>query len=326
MTVEKPGSLTRSIDLNYPTNRAIVIITLIFLSGVSGFQLFLERDLSTAFYSGLRAGTSVFFAWAFARELDPDNELSAFFAAFLGCTGFLLFPFPLLLALFLELLLLRIVNRSSGVSSKTSDSFAVFLLSSWLSLGESWIFGLFTALVFFFGRCPPCTFSPKPYFRTGSLNGFNICLLTGCRRGRNFPGNAIRIIHTDNCSPFYSHSPQLPGNKINRGQNRNSSGSSSGAGSSADSSAEFIFVYSFKGMGRSRKSHAFMGSNSGRFPLRIFKNAIQKIKEGSSAGLPGRNLRNRQNRILRPGNLNHQFQYLCLHFSSQFSPYLLNFL
>ncbi|WP_440948199.1 hypothetical protein ACSAZL_08200 [Methanosarcina sp. T3] len=149
MTVERPGSLTRSIDFNYPTNRAIVIITLLFFSGISGFQFFLERDLFAAFYSGLRAGASVFFAWAFARELDPDNELSACFAAFLGCTGFLLFPSPILLALILELLLLRIVNRSTGLPSRASDSFAVFLLSGWLSLQENWTFGLFAALAFF---------------------------------------------------------------------------------------------------------------------------------------------------------------------------------
>ena len=149
MKVERLSSLTRSIDLDYPTNRAIVIISLLFLSGISGFQLFLGIDISAAFYSGLRAGTSVFFAWAFARELDPDNELSAFFAAFLGCTGFLFFPAPFLLALFLELLLIRIVNRSTGMPSKTSDSLAVLLLSGWISLQVNWTFGLFTSLAFY---------------------------------------------------------------------------------------------------------------------------------------------------------------------------------
>lgn len=188
MTVERPGSLTRSIDLNYPTNRAIVIITLMFLSVVSGFQLFQGRDLSTAFYSGLRAGASVFFSWAFARELDPDNELSAFFAAFLGCTGFLLFPSPLLLALFLELLLLRIVNRSTGVPSKTSDSFAVFLLSSWISLGESWIFGLFTALVFFLDAVLPASPRQNRIFGLAALIVSIFAFLQSTGQEGTFPG------------------------------------------------------------------------------------------------------------------------------------------
>lgn len=149
MKAGRLSSLTRSIDLNYPTNRVIVIITLLFLLGITGLQLFIGRYISSAFYSGLKAGASVFFAWAFARELDPDNEFSAFFAAFLGCTGFLFFPSPFLLALFLELLLIRIVNRSTGMPSKTSDSLAVLLLSGWISLHGNWIFGLLTSLAFF---------------------------------------------------------------------------------------------------------------------------------------------------------------------------------
>jgi len=188
MTVKSPGSLTRSIDLNYPTNRAIVIITLLFLSGISGFQLFLGRDLSVAFYSGLKAGASVFFAWAFARELDPDNELSAFFAAFLGCIGFLLFPSPLLLALFLELLLLRIVNRSTGVPSKISDSFAVLLLSSWLSFQENWIFGLFTAMAFFLDAFLPAPLRQNRIFGMAALIVSIFVFLQAAGQEGTFPG------------------------------------------------------------------------------------------------------------------------------------------
>lgn len=132
-------------------------ITLLFLLGTAGFQLILGKAISSALYSGLIAGASVFLAWAFARELDPDNELSAFFAAFLGCAGFVFFPSPFLLALFLEILLIRIVNRSTGLPSKTSDSIAVLLLSGWISSQGNWIFGLFTALAFFLD-----SFLPEP--------------------------------------------------------------------------------------------------------------------------------------------------------------------
>ena len=157
MRIKRLSSITRSIDLNYPTNRIIVEITLLFLLGTAGFQLILGKAISSALYSGLIAGASVFLAWAFARELDPDNELSAFFAAFLGCAGFVFFPSPFLLALFLEILLIRIVNRSTGLPSKTSDSIAVLLLSGWISSQGNWIFGLFTALAFFLD-----SFLPEP--------------------------------------------------------------------------------------------------------------------------------------------------------------------
>ena len=157
MRIKRLSSITRSIDLNYPTNRIIVEITLLFLLGTAGFRLILGKAISSALYSSLIAGASVFLAWAFARELDPDNELSAFFAAFLGCAGFLFFPSPFLLAFFLEILLIRIVNRSTGLPSKTSDSIAVLLLSGWISSQGNWIFGLFTALAFFLD-----SFLPEP--------------------------------------------------------------------------------------------------------------------------------------------------------------------
>ena len=155
MKIKRLSSVARSIDLAYPTNRAIVIITLLFLLGTAGLQLFLGKEISSASDSGLKAGVSLFLAWAFARELDPDHELSAFVAAFLGCAGFLLFPSPFLLALFLELLLIRIINRSIGLPAKTSDSLAILLLSGWISFQGEWLFGLFTALAFFLDSSLP---------------------------------------------------------------------------------------------------------------------------------------------------------------------------
>jgi hypothetical protein len=155
MKIKRLSSLTRAIDLDYPTNRAIVIISLLFLLGTACYQLFLGNNIISALHSGFDAGASAFFAWAFARELDPDNELSAFLAAFLGCAGFLLFPSAFLLALVLELLLIRIINRSTGLSSQNFDSFAVLLLSGWISFQGNWVFSLFTALAFFLDSILP---------------------------------------------------------------------------------------------------------------------------------------------------------------------------
>ncbi|MCQ1536638.1 hypothetical protein FTO70_13360 [Methanosarcina sp. KYL-1] len=159
MQINRLSSITRSIDLSYPTNRAIAVISLLFLFGIAYFQLFSGKPVSVALVSGFRAGFSVFFAWALAREIDPDNELSAFAAAFMACLFFLYFlspffpspflPSPGLLALFLFLLSIRIINRSTGLPAKLSDSVGVLLLSGWLSLQESWIFGLIAALAFF---------------------------------------------------------------------------------------------------------------------------------------------------------------------------------
>lgn len=182
MKLKRLSSVARSVDLSYPTNRAIVIITLLFFLGTAGFQLILGREISSASASGLKAGASVFLAWAFARELDPDNEFSAFVAAFLGCAGFLLFPSPFLLALLLELLLIRIINRSTGLPAKTFDSFAILLLSGWISFQREWIFALFTALAFFLDSS-----LPKPNRRNRIFGGiaFMVSLIAFMRTAGN---------------------------------------------------------------------------------------------------------------------------------------------
>lgn len=149
MKVNRLSSLTRSIDLNYPTNRMIVNISLFFFLGVLILQFLLQKAFFPSLDSGFRAGMSVFLAWVFAREIDPDNEFSAFIGAFLGGIGFFFFPSPALLVLLLEILLIRMLNRSTGLPAKPSDSVIILLLSGWISVQYGFIFSLLTALVFF---------------------------------------------------------------------------------------------------------------------------------------------------------------------------------
>lgn len=184
MKAKSLSSVTRSIDLTYPTNRAIAAITLLFFFAVAGFHFASGKDVFPALYSGLRAGTSVFFAWAFAREIDPDNELSAFVAAFAGCIGFIFFSSPLLLALLLELLLIRIVNRSKGLPARTLDSFAVILLSGWILLQGGWIFCVLTILAFVLDA-----FLPEPERRQLVFAGALFLALSLSVRFLFFSGN-----------------------------------------------------------------------------------------------------------------------------------------
>lgn len=149
MDISRFSSITRPIDQDYPTNRAISIITLVLIFAGSVIQVLSGNPPVQAIISGIRSGVSVFLAWALARELDPDNELSAFSAAFFACLGLLYFPGPELLASAFFLLLIRILNRSTGMPATKSDSLVILLLSSWLALRENWIFGAVAALAFF---------------------------------------------------------------------------------------------------------------------------------------------------------------------------------
>jgi hypothetical protein len=149
MGISRFSSIARPIDPHYPTNRAISILTLLVIFLSTGFQVLSGILPVQALIPGIRTGIYVFLAWALARELDPDNELSAFAAAFLACAGLLYFPVPGLLASVLFLLLIRILNRSTGFPAKSFDSLVILLLSSWLALQENWIFGATAAAAFF---------------------------------------------------------------------------------------------------------------------------------------------------------------------------------
>ena len=95
---------------------------------------------------GAGVGLTVFLSWALARELDPDNDHSAFVGAGLVSIGVFLWGLPHFLALFCLLVLGRIVNRSSGLSARTADSMAAVVLSGLLVYQGSWGFGLAAAM------------------------------------------------------------------------------------------------------------------------------------------------------------------------------------
>jgi hypothetical protein len=67
-------------------------------------------------------------AWALARELAPDDDPAAFVSMALG---FLVLPLVVpasLLLLFVTMFLVRIVNRSTGLPARLTDSIVVTLL------------------------------------------------------------------------------------------------------------------------------------------------------------------------------------------------------
>ena len=152
MKVTSITAVGRSIDINYPTNRAIVICTLIVMLGGTIVQLWAGEGWVSSGLWGLNAGLAVFLAWAMCRELDPDHPLSAFVAAGLAMVGVL--PavvccpplLPQLTAILWLLVAMRVVNRTSGLSATVLDSLAVLGLGIWLSYPGNWGYGALTVI------------------------------------------------------------------------------------------------------------------------------------------------------------------------------------
>jgi hypothetical protein len=72
-------------------------------------------------------GLATFAAWAIARELDPDRPRSAAFAAVLTPFIALAIGPPAAAPLFVAMLVLRVVTRSTGLAPKVTDMAALTL-------------------------------------------------------------------------------------------------------------------------------------------------------------------------------------------------------
>ena len=133
-------SIGRPVDPAWPTNRAILILSLTVMLVVAAFRIvFGGLAFLPALVAGALAGGSVFLAWAFARELDPDHDLAAFVGALIALPAWELLGSPRFASLVLLLLGLRIVNRTVGPPARPLDSIALLLLAGWVAWRGDWI-------------------------------------------------------------------------------------------------------------------------------------------------------------------------------------------
>jgi hypothetical protein len=91
----------------------------------------------------------LFGSWALARELNPDDNPAAFLSLACGMLVVLLVASPGVLIVFVTLGLVRIVNRSTGLAARKTDSIVLTLLSIIVIYAtESPLFGAVAALAF----------------------------------------------------------------------------------------------------------------------------------------------------------------------------------
>lgn len=119
-------TLGRKIDINYQTNKIILMISAI----VAVIGYFITGQFTSALYLG--AGT--FLTWALARELDPKHEYSAFLCITLSLVNLFYYEKIQILVLVWILLLLRMVNEISGKDISLLDTFLVLGFSIYLSI------------------------------------------------------------------------------------------------------------------------------------------------------------------------------------------------
>lgn len=124
-------SIARPVETKYPTNMAILVLMMVagLLAGLVAFAHGVVFGGSVA--RALSALMLVFASWALGRELAPDDNSAAFFGTALAVIGWQWLPSPALLPLFTALALSRVVNRSTGLTARSSDSAIVTALVIW---------------------------------------------------------------------------------------------------------------------------------------------------------------------------------------------------
>jgi hypothetical protein len=147
--LHKYTSIGRPLEPAYRSNKAVLILMPLgavvgaisaWMDGQTGLGL-----LQQAIYFLL----VIFGSWALARELDPDDHTAAFISMAAGFFAALIVSAPGILIVFVTLLLVRIVNRSTGLVARMPDSVIVMLLVFLVIYAtESPFFGIVAALAF----------------------------------------------------------------------------------------------------------------------------------------------------------------------------------
>lgn len=143
-------SIGRSLDPAYPTNKAVLILApvaavlgalLAWSQGDTGMMI-LQRALVFALV--------LFGSWALARELDPDDNTAAFISMAAAMLAAFVSDSPGVLIVFVTIGLVRIVNRSTGIPARVTDSLLLTVLSIMMMyLLHNPFFGAVAALAFF---------------------------------------------------------------------------------------------------------------------------------------------------------------------------------
>jgi hypothetical protein len=124
--------LARRLDPAWPTNRAVLV--LMPLAAVAAVVLAplspgLQQD--GRLWAGALAAATVLGTWALGRELAPDDQRAAFVCMALGLAGLFLLPGTSVVLLFATLTLVRIVNRTVGLTPTVLDGVAAVVLVGW---------------------------------------------------------------------------------------------------------------------------------------------------------------------------------------------------
>ena len=146
----KYTAIGRPLDPAWPRNKAVLILMPVAALAGLGWSLRSGAGIWPALQDALIFALAAFGTWALARELLPDDHAAAFVSMTLGFLATMAYLTPAVLALFTTLGLVRVVNRSTGMAARSTDSLLLTGLVVWTVYASRcpW-FGAVAALAFF---------------------------------------------------------------------------------------------------------------------------------------------------------------------------------
>ncbi len=143
------SSIARPVDPAYPTNRALLfLLPVIAVAGAIASAAGVGQAAPLA--AALAATLSAFGAWAVARELVPDDNPAAFVSLVFAFGAQLAWGPVTVIPLFVTLVLMRVVNRTTGMPLRWPEAVLLVGFASWAMsrLGDPMI-GIAAAVAFY---------------------------------------------------------------------------------------------------------------------------------------------------------------------------------
>jgi hypothetical protein len=126
-------SIARPIDPAYLTNRALIVVLPV-VGTLSAGLAFVDDLGSNPLSAAVSAVLVAFAAWALTRELAPDHSGAAFVALAFAWVANIAFGTRLVLLPFVALVLVRVVNRSTGLPLRPLDTLGVLGFCTWAAI------------------------------------------------------------------------------------------------------------------------------------------------------------------------------------------------
>lgn len=123
-----PSNLWRVLDPRVLSNRLILLFAGAVTIGVGIYRLANGANPTEAVIQAAAAGVFAVLAWALGRELDPDHNLPAYVAAGLSVLALFVLGTPNLLLTVTVIAMLRLVNRTTGLPARITDSLLIIAL------------------------------------------------------------------------------------------------------------------------------------------------------------------------------------------------------